>query len=204
MKEFIIAMITLLGGFFLWKYQEQWKNKTEIKRKKRKLFCLIQDLESRRQKDLECISYAFSTAVLVEIGLMKKEQLKTMSLPREIEGKPIEDAFYSVIESFEYGYRDGVRALLKNIDAVNKQLGFLYEKFNPEEILTSNDLISIHGQIITYSYLVHELNIKKERYIYSKMSNQDLLELAAKAFGVNYHIKDIVSARLKHIKETSS
>ncbi|HDZ9198923.1 TPA: hypothetical protein RUZ08_003720, partial [Vibrio cholerae] len=133
MKEFIIAMITLLGGFFLWKYQEQWKNKTEIKRKKRKLFCLIQDLESRRQKDLECISYAFSTAVLVEIGLMKKEQLRTMSLPREIEGKPIEDAFYSVIESFEYGYRDGVRALLKNIDAVNKQLGFLYEKFNPEE-----------------------------------------------------------------------
>ncbi|WP_422766759.1 hypothetical protein ACOX9X_10400 [Photobacterium leiognathi subsp. mandapamensis] len=204
MKEFIIAMITLLGGFFLGKHQERWKNKAEIERQKRKLFCLIQDLESRREKDLECINDAFSTAILVEKGLMKKDQFITLSLPRKIEGKPIEDTFYSVIESFEFGYREGVRALLVNIHAVNKQLGCLYEKFNSEENLTSNDLINIHGQIITYSYLVHELNMKKERYIYNGKSNKELLDVAAKAFGVNYHIDDIVAERLKHTTKTSS
>lgn len=199
MKDFIIAMITLLGGFFLWKHQERWKNRTEIERKKRKLVRLIQDLESRRENDLECINNAFSTAVLVEKCLMKKDQFITLSLPPKIEGKPIEDTFNSVIESFEFGYRAGVRALLVNIDAVNNQLDCLYEKFNQEENLTSNDLIKIHGQIIIYSYLVHELNMKKERYIYNGKSNQELLEVAAKAFGVNYHIDDIVAERLKHI-----
>ncbi|KHF82037.1 hypothetical protein OA19_21035 [Vibrio vulnificus] len=89
--------------------------------------------------------------------------------------------------------------MLANIEAVNEQLVFIGEKFSSQIKLTSSDLIKIHGQIIIYSYLVHELNIKKERYIYNGMSNQEVLEVAAKAFDVNYHIDDIVAERLKHI-----
>ncbi len=198
-EEFIIAIVTLLGGFFLGKKQERWKSKTEIERKKKKLFCLIRDLESRRVKDLQSINSAFCSAILEEENLINQGQFKILSLPKKIEGKPIEDTFYSVIENLEIGYRNGVRALLANIEAVNEQLVFIGEKFSSQIKLTSSDLIKIHGQIIIYSYLVHELNIKKERYIYNGMSNQEVLEVAAKAFDVNYHIDDIVAERLKHI-----
>ncbi|HFQ4844857.1 TPA: hypothetical protein ACGU2S_004574, partial [Vibrio vulnificus] len=199
MKEFIIAIVTLLGGFFLGKQQERWKSKIEIERKKKKLFCLIRDLESRRVKDLQSINSAFCSAILEEVSLINQGQFKLLSLPTKIEGKPIEDTFNSVIEDFEIGYRDGVRALLANIEAVNKQLVFIGEKFNSQIKLTSSDLNEIHGQIIIYSYLVHELNIKKERYIHNGMSNQEVLEVAAKAFDINYHIDDIVAEKLKHI-----
>lgn len=204
MKDYIIAGVTLIGGFFLGKQQERWKNKTEIERQKALLFTLLQDLELRRDVDLKLINSAFSTVILVEKGLMDRKELLNIKFPRRIENKPIDEAFNSVISSFEFGFREGVRSLLVNIDAVNGHLEVIREKFGSEYVLTSDDLINIHAQMITYSYLVHQLNLCKERYTDNGIPSQELLEVAAKAFGVPYHIDEIVAERIKHITKQST
>ncbi|MGD6736183.1 hypothetical protein ACP5PY_07275 [Photobacterium leiognathi subsp. mandapamensis] len=197
MELFITLIVVPLMGFFLWNCQEKVKYRTEINRKKQKLFNLIEDLELRRSRDLGYISHAFSTVVLVENGLKEKDKLLQISLPPKIEYKPIEETFNLVSEHFEVGYRDGVRSLLININAVNEHLDNLSKKFNEVETLTIDDLTGIHSQMIPYGYLVNQLNIRKNEYIYNGMNNEELLEHTARVFGIKYHIHDIVEEELK-------
>lgn len=197
MDWFITLIVVPVIDFFRGNYQEKAKYITDIERKKEKLFILIQDLELRREQDLEYINLAYSTVVLVEKGLKEKDKLLQISLPPKIEYKPIEDAFNLVSEHFKVGYRYGVRSLLLNINAVNLHLDNLSEKFNEVEKLTIDDLRGIHSQIIPYSYLVHQLNIRKNDYIDNGMENKELQEHIVRVFGIKYHIHDIVAEELK-------
>lgn len=138
----------------------------------------------RRERDLKYINNAFSTVLLVEKGLINQDEDLNLLLPRKIEVKSIEDTFYSIIDSLELNYREGVRSLLINIDAINKQLDCLYGIAFSGGNYSRGDLYNIHGQIVTYSYLVHQLNFHKESYKYNGMTNQELLDNAYEAFGV--------------------
>ena len=198
MKELLIALITLMVGFFLGQYQEKRVSQRKSRELKNKLFRLIQDLEYRRQKDLESVNSAFSNLLLRERRLLKNNENVSVHLPRRIEVEAIKDTFEQVAVELPLGCREGIRVLIEAATELNIRLQATQSI--PPQQLSSNDLLGVHCQIFPYGYIVHQLSELRERYVLPKTPLQELIESSSKAFGFFFHPDEIIEDYLSRTK----
>ncbi|HFQ5589606.1 hypothetical protein [Vibrio vulnificus] len=193
LKDLIIVIITLVGGYFIWLYQQKRIERKANERIKKRMFDCVHDLAVRRQHDLEAANNAFKVSVLVDKRYLDSSAFIEVSYPKRINVDLLEQCLQKSHDLFPINYREAIDVLIIHSHAINQHLDEIRTLSKTSLVLKPEELSGLHCQMLSYSYLVHELERLKERYVTPSITHQQSLEVAAKAFGLPLSPDEIVS-----------